>query len=121
MSSGTELIGCPACKGKKTLVGLGSVPEQCRECKGIGWIERPVLSEEDKLSEDSAHHVKKVMGAPVKGEPYDLIEPKQQSIAEVEKENSSKHQIFIFDEEPSARVTPIISKKKGRPKKNAEI
>ena len=35
----TELVGCPICKGKKKLLGLGNIPIDCHQCNGIGWIE----------------------------------------------------------------------------------
>lgn len=38
--SDTELVGCPICKGRKTLVGLGHIPIDCHQCNGIGWIEK---------------------------------------------------------------------------------
>ena len=49
MSSNTDLVGCHSCKGRKTLVGLGSIEMTCDTCKGIGWLEIPSKSAEDEF------------------------------------------------------------------------
>ena len=46
MSSNNDLVGCPACKGRKTVLGLGSFTKDCDTCKGIGWIEKPVSDQD---------------------------------------------------------------------------
>lgn len=38
--SDSELVGCPTCKGKCQLMGLGSIKEDCFTCHGVGWVEK---------------------------------------------------------------------------------
>jgi len=45
----TELVGCPICKGKKKLLGLGNIPTDCHQCNGIGWIESVPETAEDEF------------------------------------------------------------------------
>lgn len=37
-----ELKGCPCCKGRKKLIGLGSIEIDCGTCNGIGWVKSNV-------------------------------------------------------------------------------
>lgn len=40
----SELIGCDCCKGRKNIVGLGSMSQQCPRCQGVGWIKKEEIS-----------------------------------------------------------------------------
>jgi hypothetical protein len=35
------MLSCDGCKGKKKIVGLGNILQDCPTCRGIGWIELP--------------------------------------------------------------------------------
>ena len=34
-----EPIHCSICRGRKKILGLGSMMKECPSCKGAGWIE----------------------------------------------------------------------------------
>jgi DnaJ-class molecular chaperone len=36
-----SMINCDSCKGRKKIVGLGNIQQDCPSCRGIGWIEIP--------------------------------------------------------------------------------
>ena len=77
MSSNNDLVGCPACKGRKTVLGLGSFTKDCDTCKGIGWIEKPIsdLDEDEFLQSANTDFVTpEEFHQDVKiNNPYDLI------------------------------------------------
>lgn len=35
------MIHCPACKGKKIMIGLGNIEKDCPSCRGVGYINPP--------------------------------------------------------------------------------
>lgn len=37
-----DYVKCPACMGRKKVIGMGGLERNCNECKGIGFIDKPV-------------------------------------------------------------------------------
>ena len=35
------MIQCDGCRGRKKIVGLGNIQQDCPACRGIGWIDIP--------------------------------------------------------------------------------
>ncbi len=89
MSEQSELVGCDRCKGRKTLVGLGTMVETCSTCKGVGWVEKPSKKDEDEF-------LLKAYTKTELEEKADLEEP---------------------EEEDSKKAFPVARKKFGRQKK----
>jgi hypothetical protein len=95
--SESTLVGCHICKGRKKLVGLGSFEIDCHECNGIGWLEIPSKSDEDKFLQEETNATTKI--SEIGSETIDLP--------------------TIIN---SRNEDDVIEKKKaGRPKKNLEV
>jgi len=39
---------CPCCNGKKTVVALGGMIKECKECNGVGHVQPVVVVEKKK-------------------------------------------------------------------------
>jgi len=106
--SESELVGCHVCKGRKVLLGLGSMEITCEKCKGIGWIEKFSEKDEDEFlyAKDKQEY------------PEDFIDAL--------KYKAALDQYGIDPNSSSGEVVPKFinnpeKKKAGRPKKNLEV
>lgn len=41
----SNLIRCPACRGKKDVMGAGMIYRKCNACAGVGYVEQEVADE----------------------------------------------------------------------------
>jgi hypothetical protein len=39
-----SVVRCECCQGRKKMMGLGMLMKDCRECLGVGFIEKPVVA-----------------------------------------------------------------------------
>jgi DnaJ-class molecular chaperone len=53
-STDLELQRCPACRGKRDVMGAGMIYHKCAQCKGVGYIESPETSVEAPVSDEAA-------------------------------------------------------------------
>jgi RecJ-like exonuclease len=43
-----DIIKCKGCKGQKRYMGMGCIEEDCKVCKGVGWVDKPKEPEKKK-------------------------------------------------------------------------
>lgn len=96
--SSNQIVGCPSCKGRKTFPGLGSIPQTCDVCSGVGWITKVTDEEEDELLNGTNNilNVKKTL------------------------ENIGEHVSASGKIINESLLEDFPKKKSGRPRKNAE-
>jgi DnaJ-class molecular chaperone len=58
----SEFKACPSCRGQKTIIGMGLIPEECRNCLGVGYVKREIAPEsiEPVLANDAPEEVENV-------------------------------------------------------------
>jgi hypothetical protein len=81
-------IHCPVCKGRKRMLGLGLIEKDCSECKGVGFVEKPILStrihEEDEISDLKIDWANQ----PLRLQPDFSIHPTEDEMKKAEIENA---------------------------------
>ncbi len=47
----TNLVRCPACRGRKIIMGAGMIMKDCHHCSAVGWINKVENTEDETLIE----------------------------------------------------------------------
>jgi ribosomal protein L24 len=76
----SEFKACPSCRGQKTIIGMGLIPEECRNCLGVGYVKREVAPE--SIEPESIEPVLTVE-TPVEVENVDIVTPEEQTEVEI--------------------------------------